>query len=196
MPKQVDHEQRRRQISSALWRIAARRGLESVSMREVAAEAGMSVGLVQHYFASKEEMLAYTSTHLRERLEQRVRESIAALGSPATPGQRLRAMLVALLPTDPDSRDETLVGMALFIRALNDPALATRYRHGRTQLTTAVAAQLAECGVHGDGEVAADTLLALIDGLASDLLLGHHTPAQALRVLDDHLAKTTRPAIG
>ncbi|MFH8634025.1 TetR family transcriptional regulator [Streptomyces lydicus] len=38
---------RRRQIAEALWRIAAERGLHEASLREVAAEAGVSLRAVQ-----------------------------------------------------------------------------------------------------------------------------------------------------
>lgn len=51
-PKRVDHEQRRRQIGEALLRVASTRGLQSATMREVAAEAGVSLRLVQYYFHS------------------------------------------------------------------------------------------------------------------------------------------------
>ena len=57
MPKRVDHDERRRQIVRALWRIAERGGLGAVSFREVAAEAGVSVRLVQYYFGTKADLL-------------------------------------------------------------------------------------------------------------------------------------------
>jgi AcrR family transcriptional regulator len=43
VPKRVDHEERRRQIADALLRAAAARGLHATGMREVAAEAGVSL---------------------------------------------------------------------------------------------------------------------------------------------------------
>ncbi|WP_214103021.1 TetR/AcrR family transcriptional regulator [Acrocarpospora catenulata] len=197
MPKQVDHEERRGQISQALWRIAAERGLEAVSMREVATAAGMSIGLVQHYFPSKDEMLVYATSRLRERLGERIRRGLAAVPLPASPAAQLRALLTALLPTDPDSRAETLVGVAVFIRALNDPSMADRYREGRAQLAAAVADLLQKAGPAKDGDaqrgeeaaLAADTLLALVDGLASDLLLGHLTTERALRILNGQITR-------
>ena len=201
MPKKVDHEQRRGQIAEALWRIAAERGLEAVSVREVATAAGVSTGLVQHYFATKDDMVVYATSLLRERVGERIRRGVATLPQPAPPSATLRALLTALLPLDPDSRAETLVGIAMFIRALNDPSLADRYRDGRAQLTTAVADLLrlmgpegvpAENGTRAEGddvEVAAQSLLALVDGVASDLLLGHLSPERALRILDHQLAR-------
>ncbi|MFB8061103.1 TetR family transcriptional regulator, partial [Kitasatospora purpeofusca] len=50
MTARVDHEERRRQIAEALLRIADTQGLQSASMRAVAAEAGVSLRLVQYYF--------------------------------------------------------------------------------------------------------------------------------------------------
>lgn len=200
----VDHEERRRQISQALWRIAAERGLEAVSMREVAAAAGMSTGLVQHYFATKDDMLLYATGWLREQLGERIRRAVAAVPQPSTTAALLRAVLTALLPLDPDGRAETLAGIAVFIRALNDPAMADRYSEGRAQLTAAVADLLAKAdpadggrrAEHGDAqraegvELAAETLLALVEGLASALLLGRLTTERALRILDHQLART------
>src|SRR5215831_21346773 len=45
VPRRVDHEERRRQIADALVRTAATRGLHATGMREVAAEAGVSLRL-------------------------------------------------------------------------------------------------------------------------------------------------------
>ena len=48
MPKRVDHEERRQQIAEALLRTAAARGLHATGMREVGAEAGVSLRVVQY----------------------------------------------------------------------------------------------------------------------------------------------------
>ena len=41
MPKIVDHEARRAELAEAVWRLASRDGLEAVTLRGVAAEAGL-----------------------------------------------------------------------------------------------------------------------------------------------------------
>ncbi|MFI6707069.1 TetR/AcrR family transcriptional regulator [Nonomuraea sp. NPDC050478] len=188
MPKKVDHEQRREQITEALWGIAASRGLEAVSMREVAAAAGMSIGLVQHYFASKDEMLLYATARLRDQLRERLGRSLTGMES-ATPRDLVRALLLAMLPLDAEARTATLVGVAVFFRALNDDTMAARYREGRALLSAAVAERLE--GLTADPATAADTLLALTDGLASDLLLGHLTADRAIRILDRQISQMT-----
>ena len=71
MPKRVDHEERRRQIADALLRTAATRGLHAAGMREVAAEAGVSLRLVQYYFGTKEELLLYATQQLAAQFGER-----------------------------------------------------------------------------------------------------------------------------
>ena len=43
----------------ALWRITRRQGWDAISLRNVAAEAGVSMGMVQHYFTTKDQMLRF-----------------------------------------------------------------------------------------------------------------------------------------
>ena len=57
MPRHVDHDQRRAQLTAALLRIASTRGLQAVTMREVAAEAGVSLRVVQYYVTDKATLL-------------------------------------------------------------------------------------------------------------------------------------------
>lgn len=187
VPKQVDHEQRRRQIAAALCRLAGERGLEGVSVGEVAAAAGMSKGLVQHYFRNKDLMLHYATGYLRERIEQRIVDRTAAARS--EPREVLRAVLMALLPLNPDGRTDSLVAAAFLFRALRDPAVAERFRDGRALLRTTVADRI-EAAYPNDHIATipeADTLLALVSGLGDAILLGYSTPEQAIALLDRRL---------
>ncbi|MEM7281415.1 MAG: TetR/AcrR family transcriptional regulator [Pseudomonadota bacterium] len=68
MPKIVDHESQRVVFAKAVMRILAREGLEGVTMRAVAKEAGLSYGSLFHYFGSKEDLLLHAvrySTNLQ-----------------------------------------------------------------------------------------------------------------------------------
>ena len=68
MPKKVDHRVRRREITDAVVRITLRGGLHSATFREIAAEAGVSVRLVQYYFGSKDQLLLSTQQHVADTL--------------------------------------------------------------------------------------------------------------------------------
>jgi hypothetical protein len=80
MPRRVDHEERRAPITAALLRIASTRGLQAVSMREVAAEAGVSLRPVQYYFTDKRPLMRPGLDELAARLDRRVKERAAGPG--------------------------------------------------------------------------------------------------------------------
>ena len=104
MPRKVDirrHEKQKAEIAEAVWRLAARAGLESVSMREVAAEAGVSNGRVQYYFPNKEAMLLYGLQLAQRRMESRVQQRLKELPEPVDGESVLRAVLDEMLGTSP-----------------------------------------------------------------------------------------------
>ena len=88
MPKRVDHEERRRQIADALLRTAARRGLHATGMREVAAEAGVSLRLVQYYFGTKEELMLLAMQQLAAQFAARAMAQISKIKQAQDPVAR------------------------------------------------------------------------------------------------------------
>ena len=75
MPKVVDHEERRTELAAAVWRLASRDGLEAVTVRRVAEEAGWSTGAVVHYFADKEDLLLFAFSTVADRVRTRLAEA-------------------------------------------------------------------------------------------------------------------------
>jgi len=63
MPKIVDHDVQRVRFAEAAMSLIARHGLEGVTMRAVATEAGLSYGSLFHYFDSKDELLMHAIRH-------------------------------------------------------------------------------------------------------------------------------------
>lgn len=183
MPKKVDRQERRTLIADALMRVAADQGLEAVSLRHVAAEAGVSPGMVQHYFRTKDEMMAFALTVVRDRNEIRVNEAVARLGENPSPRQLLRTMISALLPLDEHSRNDARVALAFLAYTAVRPAAACTLREDTAQLVGFIAGLLPA----PDADVAAAALLALMEGLGVYLLGGHYTTEQALCALDAQL---------
>ncbi|WP_017585919.1 TetR/AcrR family transcriptional regulator [Nocardiopsis ganjiahuensis] len=123
MPKVVDRETRRGQVAEAIHRIAARDGLEGVSVRLVAAEAGLSVGAVQREFASKDELLRFAlAASVDEVFARFGRFRIGPEGLTFTEG--LRQVLLDLLPTDERRRAQARIWAAFYARAAVDPGFA------------------------------------------------------------------------
>ena len=193
MPKQVDHRQRRRELAEALWRVAGRDGLAAATVRHVAAEAGVSVGLVQHYFSTKDEMLLFALQWVGEEFGDRITAKIGALPEPRDPYEVVWIVLSERLPRGPRERTYVQALVAWLGRAVANPELARYMAEGTRVLRDHLADRLREAQEAGrlartlDPAHAADALLALTDGLSSHLLQGLHTPDEAVAVLRAHL---------
>ncbi|GAB4589591.1 TetR/AcrR family transcriptional regulator [Nocardia sp. IFM 10818] len=118
MPKLVDHTQRRREITDAIRRVIARGGLEAATFQTVAAEAGISVRLVQYYFGNKREFLLATHLAVVEDAGKRMAGALFALGEGAAPRDVLRTLITQLLPLDAARRDETVIFAAYHAASL------------------------------------------------------------------------------
>jgi DNA-binding transcriptional regulator YbjK len=84
MPKLVDPDQRRSELAQAVWTVIRRDGLQRASVRNVAREAGLSMGSLRHYFASQSELLCFAMQLVGDRARARV----AALEPGADPRRR------------------------------------------------------------------------------------------------------------
>lgn len=57
MPKVVDHKAYREELLDRYFELFAKRGYSDVTMREIAAELGVSTGTLYHYFPTKKSIL-------------------------------------------------------------------------------------------------------------------------------------------
>ncbi|WP_215447815.1 TetR/AcrR family transcriptional regulator [Streptomyces sp. ATCC 21386] len=199
MPKRVDHAERRTEIAEALVRVAGRRGLHAVGMRDVAAEAGVSLRLVQYYFQTKEKLLLFGLELLAERFAARVSARVRAAGNSPGPRAIVEALLMAALPTDDESRIFHHLYTSYAVLAVNDPALAAQPFIKNPDaaedaladlLRQAQEAALLEPGV--DARLEAAGLLAMSAGLGTGILVGQRSPESATKVLDHHLNRIFR----
>lgn len=186
MPKRVEQQARRRQIVAAVWRVTMDRGVESVSLRQVAAEAGGSVGLVQHYFKDMDGLLLFALESLTEHVGSRMARGIAALADPDNPKGLVRAMLIELLPLDQERAVEAHVASAFLVRAAIDPNVSAHLQDGYARRHEVLVGQL-RCGGAKHPAQDATLLFALVDGLVLHTLAGHHLPETALAALDAEL---------
>ena len=185
MPKQVDPHERRTLLADALLRVAATRGLMDVSLRHVAAEAGVTAGMVQHYFRTKDEMMVFALDVVSARVQARLEADPTMHDGPRA---LVRALLVQLLPVDDDRVLEGRVAIAFHAYAASRPAVATRLREDTRGMRAMIAEQIRARGHSAlDPEQAATGLLSLVEGLAVHVLGGHVTADHAVATLDAHL---------
>lgn len=191
MPKVVDHEQRRRELGHAVWRVIRRDGVDRASVRAVAEEAGWSPGALRHYFASQTELLAFAMRLVVERIEGR----IAALPGATDPRAAVEQVLHELLPLDDTRRAENEVWLAFTARALITPELRAQHNEIHGALHQACVTSLATLAAAGRARsdsatpLQAERLHALIDGLAVHTALRPEQmpPQQIVEVVRLHL---------
>lgn len=153
-------------VTEAVLAIVAQRGLDQVSVREVATAAGVSIGTVQHYFPTKQRMLAaaYTET------VRRIRARLEALPLGADPRRNMTLVLRELLPLDEQRRTETRVYLAFAAAAATSPSLAEIQQSVLTELHTALTDAFAQAWSNAATRtrcrLAAHATIALADGLA------------------------------
>ncbi|WP_049558687.1 TetR/AcrR family transcriptional regulator [Nonomuraea sp. SBT364] len=174
-------EQRRAEIADAVLAIVADRGLQAVSLTEVAARAGVSHGRVQHYFPAKEQLIAAAFDRGNALSSARIDAELGhdAAGAPAR--QVLTVVLCELIPYDAATRAHLRVRQSFAALALADEAIAGRLRADYDRFHRQMADLIRRDHGHDrDAEAEAVSLVALAEGLAYYVLIGL-TPAGSAR---------------
>ena len=165
--------ERRPQILAAAARVVARRGLTALRLADVADEAGVSVGTIQHYFGTRERLLLETFAFETERSLKRW-VSAEHNGTSAWTQVLLLIEIVLHPPTFRERWTRWLQFWAAYARDPKlRPAMGEVYDRWRDPFLRTIVA-----GV-GSGEfdpvlpedVIVDRTLALFDGLALQVLL-------------------------
>jgi TetR/AcrR family transcriptional regulator, transcriptional repressor of bet genes len=111
---------RREQICRAAAAVIAREGFAGSTMRMVAEEAGVSTGMLNHYFANRQDLLTQALLFVSERTQDRYKESIE--GIPAGV-ERLSALLDTALSEDESARETWHVWINAYGEAVRLPEL-------------------------------------------------------------------------
>ncbi|MFE9243593.1 TetR/AcrR family transcriptional regulator [Nocardiopsis sp. NPDC006938] len=180
----ADSDPRRTEILHAVWGVIAQSGMGAVSMRNVAATAGVSVGRIQYWFHSKDELIRASLVAMLGGAER--------LHADATEGVDDREALWELVG-HPIPRAETArAGVSVFHQyvaaAVHHPALAAllaEAKDGEEAEATRLLARLAPD--LPDPREAARALMATADGLSLRVLIGGLSSAEAERTLGDQL---------
>lgn len=195
MPKRVDHEEKRRDLVEALFRIASTRGLQSVTLRAVAAEAGVSMFQIQYYFPTKEEMLRHAWQRITELGAERAGNRIAEAMKTGDERAVMRACLLAVLPTDERSRMLCAVQIAYFALDVTRGSQAPDQQAMMPFLVRLLADQLGlarerdRVPAHLDLQLEADALATMTAGLLSAMLVDAYDAKQAEEIVDYRLGQ-------
>ena len=195
MPRRIDAEARTAEIAEASLRVLERDGLPGLSVRGVAAEAGIAAASLRRAFATQHALREYCL----QLIEDRVTARIAALE--LTGRALVDGLLLQLLPLDKERRLELVAQVQLGVLSLTDSALrpaAMRLSEGVEHACHAAVNILIEAGLFYKGrdtEYEVQRLRALLDGIAMHGLWSGELPETGpmLRVLSRHLDELAGP---
>jgi AcrR family transcriptional regulator len=188
-------DDRRAAIVEAAVRVIAARGVGQARLADIAEEAGVSLGLVQHYFRHRERLVTEAFASEAERVMRRWR-AIGDSGEP--PLDRLVAYLRLATPSGERAAGRThATGWAFWIElwstANRDPAIRAQVRDLYAAYSEPFAVAIEDGLEAGDFRLrrpvqdVVDRIVALGDGLAVRSLLGDLDGERMLVLLADAL---------
>lgn len=122
MPKLGMGPIRREQICRAAATVISREGFAGSTMRMVAEEAGVSTGMLNHYFANRQDLLTQALVFVSERAQSRMHEAIQGI----PPG---RERIVALLDSALAEGQEVSETWRVWINAYGEAVRLADLRH-------------------------------------------------------------------
>ena len=166
--RKVDHDSRREEVASVASRLIAERGLEALTTRALAKELGCSIGVLSHYFNSKEEIVLAAFQWADQSIDQRMQ---AAIVDQDISLDYFIPMIQAGLPLDEASDREWRVRFNLYNYCLTRggeglSAQTEKTRHFRVLMVELIKALQAK------GEVRTDISAELITKMAFDMVIG------------------------
>ncbi len=153
-------------------------GLGAVTLRKVAADLGVTPGLVSHYFSSAEQLItAAFRTAAAEDLES----ARALVARQPTPTAKIHALMDYTL--DESSMDASALWLEAWSLGRGNPALAAEANALTEQWLSCIAEVVQEGKAGGefhvgDADVVARRLLTMIDGLGAQMVVRAVAPAE------------------
>jgi len=174
MPRPHVEEERRQQILEATWHVIAVSGFRSLRLSDVAKRAGVSSGMIHYYFDTKRDLLKAAFERYYEHSMER-RQWVMETGK--GPLELLKLIVESYLPVEDETLEGWHVWSELWVEGLQEPDLRELNEDFYGQWRRLVAGIIRDgqdAGVIRDGSSIelANMLIAMIDGLAIQVLLG------------------------
>lgn len=162
--------------------VIARDGVAAVSVRSVAAQAGLSPSALRYHFATQESLLsAQVGAGLAASI-QGPRDF-----SPDDPAAGLSAALEQFLPMDAESQGTVKALYGTVVAGYTLPAVAASVQDLYARTRTTISAWLTDLAEDGfasaEDPSTVDDLIALIDGLSMNLIIGTITADTARQLV-------------
>jgi DNA-binding transcriptional regulator YbjK len=161
VPQQARGEERRERILRATLAVIATSGIAGVTHRRVAEEAGVPLGSLTYWFATKDDLLRDALRRFVGEEAERLREVSGALDTGADPAE-VALQFAGILENAPGP--EQVAQFELYLEAARNPALRDIAAECFRAYEEVAAAALRAVGV-ADPAAAAPLFVSLSDGL-------------------------------
>jgi TetR/AcrR family transcriptional repressor of bet genes len=162
MPKIGMEPVRRKALVDAALKAIGHHGSLTVTMSEIAREAGVSAALAHHYFGSKDQLLIET---IRSLLRQLKADAGAALAQAETPRGRISAVIRVSFNADQFAPDVVAAWLAFYSEAQrSEEVRRLLVVYARRLHSNLMSGLRPLCGASDAGRIA-DGAAAMIDGL-------------------------------
>jgi AcrR family transcriptional regulator len=161
-------EDRRRQLGEAALRCIVKHGNAGVSVRQIAAEAGVTQGLITHHFGEINELVAYAFDIMSAGLLQAILKAVEE--AEPTPQARLDAFIEASFSPLLFDRDVLGVWVVFWGLILHSPRMSASQQQEYGDYVETVEGLIADLAAAenfevGDVRLTAKAFTALMDGL-------------------------------
>ena len=195
--RQVASDRREALVDAAIESLK-RYGYEGLSVRRIAAEAGVSIGLINHHFPNKDTLVAESYRTFSRRLAANFEKAVAAAGP--DPRARLRAYFDAFF-SGPNLNPQVLTAWVVYwsLVQVSPEMRAVRDEEGQgySEVLGRLLSDLARArgGAPADLGLAVNGLIALLDGLWLQLCLDPTSfrPKDAAALCDDWVDRVIGP---
>lgn len=187
----MEESGRRTEIMEAVERLLVRGGVNAVTMRAVAAEADVSLRLVQYYGSTKDELLGATLDRLADKSVERWQARTRRQWGCEAPLEVIKAFFNEALPTDSVSEDFHRLGVSLEGLAITDPDIAGQaYQKHLSGLADHLAGVLQSNDLRATvARRLALEVMGLAHGLGTLLMAGQLSELDAQSLIKNYLAR-------
>ncbi|WP_340117160.1 transcriptional regulator BetI [Pelagibius sp. 7325] len=188
MPKVGMEDLRRRQLIAATITSIHEQGFANATIARISKTAGMSGGIVAHYFDDKAGLLAATMRSLAQDL---LAETLKCLKAAETPEQRIDAIIRANFAPEQNAPEAVSAWLAFWAEARTSPALWRIQKINERRLLSNLRHAFKQLLPKEDATTAAAGLAAMIEGLWLRCALsnGPLTIDQARMIARDYVSR-------
>ncbi|CDL83755.1 transcriptional regulator BetI [Xenorhabdus cabanillasii] len=164
MPKIGIQSIRKQQLIDATLAVINEVGMQEASIAQIARKAGVSNGIISHYFKDKNRLLEAAMRHLLHQLKMAVARRLRLLDN-ATPAQRLTAIVEGNFDTSQINGAAMKTWLAFWASSMHQPNLYRLQQVNERRLYSNICVEFRRALPKREAQLAAQGLAALIDGI-------------------------------